>query len=142
MLENKEGKASMFALLAECEGCEEKFQLSFDSHDVNVQHKKEYKVNGRSIFLTYYDCPSCGRRHFVQVDDRRTMEMLKADKRLFIKLASKRAQDKPIQKSQLDKYKKRSNRLREYRSNLMKELTGSIIQDSETGASFELRFSV
>ena len=134
--------ASALSLMVECEGCGMKFHISSSITNGHVRHKKEYKVNGRSIFLTYYDCPSCGRRHFVQIDDKRTLEILEVDRRMFTKLAAKRAKDKPISKSQLDKYGKQTKHLRNCRMELMKEFTGVILHDVETDTSFELRFSV
>lgn len=126
------------SLLVECEECHEKFTIR--SHWVT--HNKEYHVKGQSIFLTYYDCPSCGRRHFVQIDDNRTLEILKVNRRMFTKLAAKRTMDKAIPKSQSDKYKKQTKHLRNCRMELMKEFTGVMLHDDETDTSFELRFSI
>lgn len=130
------------SLMVECEGCGMKFRISSNEAVGHVQHKKEYQAKGRSIFLTYYDCPSCGRRHFVQIDDNRTLEILKTNQRMFAKLAAKRTRDKAIPKSQSDKYKKQTKHLRNCRTELMKEFTGVILHDDETDTSFELRFSI
>lgn len=134
--------ASGLSLMVECEECGTKFRISSQEAIGHVQHKKEYQAKGRSIFLTYYDCPSCGRRHFVQIDDNQTLEILKVNQRMFTKLAVKRAKDKPIPKSQSDKYKKQTKHLRNCRMELMKEFTGVILHDDETDTSFELRFSI
>lgn len=133
---------SGLSLMVECEECKKKFHISSQETNVNIQHKKEYKVNGRSIFLTYYDCPSCGRRHFVQIDDNDTLKVLKEIERMFVVLSAKRAKDKPIPKSQSDKYEKQTKHLRNCRMELMKEFTGVMLHDDETDTSFELRFSV
>lgn len=137
----KEEKSGM-SLLVECEGCKNRFQIGAAGAAVQVTHKKKYEANGRSIFLTYYDCPKCGRRHFVQIDDNRTLELLKGEQRMFVKLAAKRTKDKSIPKSQSDKYKKQTKHLRDCRMKLMKEFTGVMLHDDETDTSFELRFSV
>lgn len=133
---------SGMSLLVECEGCENKFQIGMAEAMAQVTHKKEYKVNGRSIFLTYYDCPKCGRRHYVQIDDNHTLELLKENQRMFIKLAAKRTKGKSIPKNQSDKYKKHTKHLRDCRMELMKAFTGVMLHDDETDTSFELRFSV
>lgn len=133
---------SGLSLMAECEGCGMKFRISSQEAVGHVQHKKEYQAKGRSIFLTYYDCPSCGRRHFVQIDDKHTLDILKSNQRMFAKLAAKRTKDKSIPKSQSDKYKKQTKYLRSCRMNLMKEFTGVILHDDETDTNFELRFSI
>lgn len=133
---------SGLSLMVECEECGMKFRISTQEAVGHLQHKKEYKVNGRSIYLTHYDCPSCGRRHFIQIDDDRTLEILKANRKTFVKLSAKRIKDKPIPKSQSDKYKKQTKHLRNCRMELMKEFTGVMLHDDGTDTSFELRFSV
>ena len=45
------------SLLVECEDCKEKFRITAGNTANAVTHKKEFNVNGQSIFLTYYDCP-------------------------------------------------------------------------------------
>lgn len=134
--------AEAMSLLVECEDCHEKFRIAAGDEAVPVTHKKEFVVKGRSIFVTYYDCPKCGRRHFVQIDDNRSLQMLKENERMFVKLSVKRRNDKEIPQKQSDKYKKQRRHLAEYRTNLMKEYTGVMVHDDETDASFELRFSV
>lgn len=130
------------SLLVECEGCGKKFNVSSQGEALNVRHKKEYVVNGKVIYLTYYDCLSCGRRHFVQVDDKRTLEVLKATRRMFTKLAAKRVSDKHIPQKQLDKYRKQTKHLSNCRIELMKKFTGVMLHNDETDTDFELRFSV
>lgn len=137
-----ERTVSGISLIVKCETCEKYFQIGMPNAASHVVHKKKYDTNGRSIFLTYYDCPKCGRRHYAQVDDNRTLGILKENQRMFIKLAAKRAKGKPIPKSQSDKYKKRTKHLRDCRMELMKEFTGVMLHDDETDTSFELRFSV
>lgn len=134
--------ADGLSMMVECEDCGMKFRISTQNAIGHLQHKKEYQAKGRSIYLTYYDCPSCGRRHFVQIDDNRTLEILKANQRMFTKLAAKRLRDKPIPQSQSDKYKKHTKHLCDCRTQLMKEFTGVMLHDDETDTSFELRFSV
>lgn len=130
--------AKELSLMVECEGCHSKFTLVSD----NVTYRRKFDICGRSIFLTYYDCQSCGRRHFVQIDDNQTLEIMKVNKRTFTKLAAKRANNRDIPQKQLDKYKKQTKHLRNRRMELMKEFTGIMLHDDETDNDFELRFSV
>ena len=122
--------------LVECEECKKKFNVSGF-----ITHKKEFKVNGRSIYLTYYDCPQCGKRHFVQIDDKESLQELERNKIEFRKLAAKRKKDKPITKRQSENFKNSRQHLAEYRIKLMKEFTGKSIID-ESGTVFILRFSI
>ena len=131
----EENKAKSFLLV--CEDCENKFLATG-----NIVHKKEFKIEGKSIFLTYYDCPKCGRRHFVQVDDVNSLEQLKLVTSDFFKLAVMKRRDEKISKKQLAKFKKARQHLSDYRISLMKEYTNKSIHDDETDSDFVLRFSV
>lgn len=124
------------SLLVVCEGCEEKFNLDPDT----VVNKKEYTVKGRSIFLTYYDCPKCGRRHYSQIDDAKSLEMLAANEKQFVHNAVLRTRGKKVRKKKIDQYKDTMRHLANYRNELMKEFDGSTI--TENGEEVELRFSV
>lgn len=130
------------SLLVECEDCKHKFQISSGDSAGQVTHKKEFNVNGKSIFLTYYDCPSCGRRHYAQIDDATSLNKLKEVKNMFIKLSIVKKRGKEIPQKQLAKFKKARQHLSDYRMNLMKEYTGKSIHNDETDSNFVLRFSV
>lgn len=124
-------------IMARCEGCEKVFEVNYG----NIKNR-EFDVNGRSIFLTYYDCQSCGRRHFVQIDDAKSKQMLVGVSVKFAKMAAMKNKGKSIPKKQSEKFKKTRQNLSDYRTTLMKEFTGKLVHDSEAGTDFELRFSV
>ena len=128
--------------LAVCESCHHEFEISSGETGSKVTHKREYKVEDKSIFVSYYDCPNCGRRHYVQIDDAKSLEKLKQVKRTFIKLSIARRKDKEIPQNQLAKFKKARQDLSDYRMTLMREFTGKFAYDSEAGEVVELRFSI
>lgn len=130
------------SLLVECEDCKTKFSISAGDAVNVVTHKKEFNVNGQSIFLTYYDCPKCGRRHYVQIDDVVSLNKLKEVSRQFVKLAVAKKKGKDIPQKQSAKFKKARQHLSDYRMKLMKEYTGKLVHDNETDSDFVLRFSV
>lgn len=130
------------SLLVECEDCKTKFRISAGEAVNAVTHKKEFNVNGQSIFLTYYDCQSCGRRHYVQIDDKTSLNKLREVSQQFVKLSIAKKKGKDIPQKQSAKFKKARQNLSDYRMNLMKEYTGKLIHDNETDSDFELRFSV
>lgn len=130
------------SLLVECEDCKHKFQISSGNSTEQVTHKKEFNVNGKSIFLTYYDCPSCGRRHFVQIDDATSLSKLREVSKQFVKLSVAKHNGKEIPQKQSAKFKKARQNLSDYRMNLMKQYTGKLIHDNDTDSDFMLRFSV
>lgn len=126
----------------ECENCKLRFSVTEDQTANSLIHKKEYKLNGQSIFLTYYDCPKCGRRHYVQIDDAVSLNKLKEVSKQFVKLAIAKKKDKEIPQKQSAKFKKARQNLSDYRMKLMKEYTGKLLHDNETDSDFILRFSV
>lgn len=131
---------SGLAILVECRQCKEKFRIS--SQDGIVQHKKEFKTNGQSILVTYYDCPQCGKRHYVQVDNNRTLQRLKEVERMFIKLAIAKKKGKQSPQNQSAKFKRAREYLAQDRTNLMKQLTGKLVHDSDADEDVILEFSV
>jgi DNA-directed RNA polymerase subunit RPC12/RpoP len=128
--------------MVECEDCKQKFEITSGEAAHSITYKKEFNVNGQSIFLTYYDCPSCGRRHYVQIDNRTSLNKHKEVSRQFVKLAVAKKRGKEIPQKQLAKFKKTRQNLSDYRMNLMKQYTGKLIHDNETDSDFVLRFSV
>lgn len=128
-------------LLFECEDCKKHFPISSDQAPNSLTHKKEFISNGQSIFLTYYDCPHCGKRHFVQIDDAQSLKELNSVTAEFVKLAAMRRKGKTISKKQSEKFKKSRQHLSDYRMNLIKEFTGKVATDV-TGIEFILRFSI
>lgn len=128
------------SLIVECEECHEKFSITAEMS--SVTHKREFRVDGRSIYLTYYDCPKCSRRHFVQIDDEKSLELLKVNEGQFVHNAVLRTRGQKLRKKKIDQYKDAQKRLANYRRGLMKEFTGKEIYDEERGSSFELGFSV
>ena len=120
-----------------CEECRERFEVN--SQNLN---KKEYNYLGKSIWITYYDCPHCGRRHMVQADDVKSKQMLVKVSIMFARLYNTKRKGKTISKKTSDKFKKARNDLSLYRNNLMKELNGKLATDIENGTTVLLRFSI
>ena len=128
-------------LMVECEECKEKFAVNSGQGPNSLENKKKYEIEGQSIFLTYYDCPSCGRRHFVQIDDEASLRILREVTSQFTKLAAKRKQGNEIPKRHTEKFNKSRKHLSNYRLGLMKKYTGKVIFD-EVGSKYVLRFSI
>lgn len=124
---------------AECQKCNARFVLNNNI----VKYQKEFKVeDGQSIYLTYYDCPSCGRRHWVQIDDSESIRMLREHRKQFIRLSKQKKSGKIISKKQSAKFAKNQEDLSNYRIELMKKITGKRIVNVETGIHYTLEFSV
>lgn len=126
------------SLLAECRECHVKFNIS---HDILV-YKKQYNVSDGVIYLTYYDCIRCGKRHYVQIDNDKTLELLKVNEGQFVHNAALRAKGKKLRKKKIDQYKDSQKYLTRYRKKLMEEYEGKQIYDGEKNSYFELKFSI
>lgn len=127
---------NQMSTLAECEDCHKRFAINKD----NVI-QREFESNSQSILLTYYDCPDCGRRHFVQIDDKESGYKLQACKTQMTNLMVLRRKGKNARK-QSEKFKRTRQDLSDYRIKLMKEFTGKTCYDKESDSEFVLRFSV
>lgn len=126
--------------LFECEDCGTKFYLG--GSGVHVKYGVPFKAkDGRSIFITYYDCPKCDRRHYVQIDDTRSNQMKKEVSMMFRKLSKKRLNFKDIPKKQNEKFKKLNNTLENYRFELKKEFNNKTIISTDN-IEVEVHFSM
>lgn len=139
MVDNKQG----LNFLAKCEGCGQGFEVTPQIlKNKKFEFKEEGKTEGKSIWITYYDCPKCGHLHMVQADDEKSKQMLTKVSIMFAQLAAAKRKGKTISKKTSDKFKKARNDLSIYRMALMKELTEKWVYDPESGNFWELRFSV
>ena len=132
-------------LTAVCEDCDYKFKVSSCNEAAEskiVQREFYNKSDDKSIFLTYYDCPKCNRRHYVQIDDFKSLNKLKDVKRQFIKLAVLKKKNKEITNMQLLKFEKARKDLSSYRINLIRLNNNKKIYDNDTDTDFILRISV
>lgn len=125
--------------LFECSQCGNRFGTSECNMSIREQCKSE---DGRSIQITYYDCPKCGKRHYVQVDNAHSVELLSAVSKLFVRIASTKAKGKAIPAALQDKYTKKNNHLRRCRTRLMHEWNGKVVFGVGTGQAHELHFLV
>lgn len=124
-----------------CNNCKEKINFTSDSDFELIKHKVEFEVEGQSIFLTYFDCPSCGRRHFVQVDDEKSIKELEEVFKQYFKFAGAKRKNKKFPKKQLHKYEASRKHLERYRENLKKQFAGKKIKEKETGLEFILEYT-
>lgn len=119
-----------------CKCCGESLELN------NILQNKNFMKDGKSIHLMYFDCPKCGERCFVQIDDETSLAMLDSVKKTFVKLAYRKKKGKKIPKKENSKFAEARANLGVYRTNLMKEYTGKTIYDDGNGKEYVLRFFV
>lgn len=142
-LNNKADKHNSIELTFECEKCKKHFRVSkHDGAESTLQRKEFLNKKGESIFLTFFDCPFCKNRIYVQIDDTKSMNMLKELTRLFIKLSVKNKKGKEIPKSQSDKLKKMQKDLSNYRNKLMSLYDNRTMHDNDNDKDFVLKFTI
>jgi ribosomal protein L44E len=122
-----------------CKKCKEEIFIN----ESNVSHEKEFlDKNKQSIFITYFDCPFCQERHYVQVDNGSTIVLKRDNMKMFKKLSKLRSFNKPIPKQQSEKFKKIRYALEHEREKLMEQYNGELVTDTETGKEVNLLFTV
>ena len=123
----------------ECKKCKSIFTIG----PTNIIFDKMYEdENGRSILLTYFDCPDCQERHYVQVDNQQSSEAKKKTQRMFAQLSVMKNKNKQIPKQQQNKFNRLRKDLNDRRFELMKQYDGSIVTDTETGDKIKLNFTI
>ncbi len=126
-------------LKTKCEDCNKEFTVTATG-DVKVQ-RKEFEINGENVMLTYYDCPNCGKRHFVQVDDDKSLSRFRIISKMFRKLTKARTNYDVISKKKSAEFNEARQYLAVYRKKLQDKCTGKLIHDNETDKNYVLKFS-
>ena len=119
-------------------------KIWIDAYGIPEKNQIIYFKDGDSISLVdlmYFECPSCGKRHFVQIDNAETKGLLLEVVRVFAKLSKMRKQGKSTKKKS-GKYKKANGDLDKARNKLMKEYSSKTVHLEELNQDVILEFSV
>lgn len=104
-----------------CAKCETGF-------NINATNVKEEQIvileDDAKLFVTYYDCPKCGHRHMVQLDNETTKYLLNESKKCLRKAMAKRRKGKNVSKKIRQEYDKYDNDLKEMRDALNAQYQG------------------
>lgn len=124
----------------ECDMCHHETTLTSD--DITFREEfKVGKVGNDIIYLTYYICPKCRKRHFVQIDDEVSLKKLTEVSKLFAKLSRKRKSKKRIKNKEITSFNEARKDLSEYRMLLMNKYTDTVVKDKMSNDHFILRFT-
>ena len=99
-----------------------------------------FNVNGKAYKLTWYDCPSCGLRIYVQCDDQKTEQKLKKCMGVIAAMNDKRTHRFDNHRKQSEHLAKLRADLAETRKRLEKAVSGAEIIDRHNGTSHVVRF--
>lgn len=122
-----------------CKECNSLVDITQQRTTFNIPHKDK---NGQSILLTYFDCPVCQARHFVQADSRQTSELRKSVSTLAVRSMAAKRKGKIIPEKQRLKFNKQKDKLKALRYDLMKEWEGKTVTNTITGEEVELHFTI
>lgn len=123
----------------QCKSCKNNFIIS----NVNVIHEKQFKdKDGQTIYITYFDCPHCQDRHYVQVDNNITLKIKKECLDMFASLAKIKMAKKRVPIQQRNKFDSGRKKLSDKRFELIKQYEDSMVTDTETGAEIHINFTV
>ena len=129
-----------------CPECSSEFHVSMaepsvDNHLHEAQLKSEWlMISGKSYRLTWYDCPACGLRMFVQGDDWRTEKLLKKCIDVTTRMGDKSTHRFDNARKQSEYLAKLRNDLAQSRKRVEDEVTGKNIIDRHSGVSHEVAF--
>lgn len=130
-------------LQVRCTNCNEQFELTTNLIGANgINHKIEFTCEeGKKLYLTYYVCPKCGKKYFVQIDDEISLKAFKTISKNFIKLARLKQSGRVTRKQQL-KFNKQRRNLEAYRNKLKTYYVGKTVYDKRTDENFILVLSI
>lgn len=123
----------------ECKDCKSVIDVTKQTTTFNVLHKTK---SGQAILLTYFDCPVCKARHYVQIDDRHTSELKKSVLQQATRMFAKKHKGKAVPESQRIRFNKQKDKLTMLRNELMKKYEGETVTNTITGEEVELHFTI
>lgn len=111
----------MFEMLAKCEECSTNIEVNSSTI------RKEEVVScddNKMLIIIYYDCPTCGRRHIVQIDDIITSKLLRELTKMIGKASRKKKRHDLLTDKEVTKINKTRADLAAKRFELMKTYQG------------------
>lgn len=109
----------------------------------SFRYGAEYKdKDGQSIWLTYFDCPSCGERHYVQIDDSMSTQYLKKAASMFNRYAAMRRRGMTVSQRQIAKLDSTKSRLSSIRLELMQKYSDKELYNVSDCKWESIKFSV
>lgn len=128
----------MVEVMMECISCGEKVVVG--THNI----KQSWVVRsdtGEHVRMTYFDCPHCSERNFVQGDDAETIKLVEAEAKLMLAAMKQKRFGKTLHKKQSEKRKQIEKDLAYSRKLLMDSLVGQCIIDCESKESYTVSFN-
>lgn len=124
----------MYNISTECKKCKGSILVNAET----IQKREVECENGKSIIITCFECPHCGERHIVQLDNDETNELL-------VKLTGKVARMARMKKNHMQMSKKEAAKVTKIRTDLadkrlelIKEFQGMTYKDGDNTYCLEV----
>ena len=119
------------------------YTLPVKSGMSSFKYGAEYKdKDGQSIWLTYFDCPSCCKRHYVQIDDSTSKEYLQKATSMFNRYAAMRKRGCMPTKRQIARLDNIKSRLSSIRLELTQKYSDKELYNVSDCKWESIKFSV
>ena len=128
----------MLEVKMKCSSCEKEVTVG----SYNIKKTMMVTTDGEYVWMTYFDCPHCSVRNFVQVDNDETNEMVEEESRLMVKALKQKKFGKTLTKKQSERRKQIEQDLAESRNKLMESVKGKVVTDCDTNKSYTVSFNV
>ena len=99
-----------------------------------------FSINGKVYKLTWFDCPTCGHRYFVQVDDVKTEKVAREINRVLQSIDNKESHRFNNTAKQVKYVERLDGDLTRLRSGLEKALAGKSIIDKYNSLEYKIDF--
>jgi ribosomal protein L37E len=120
-----------------CQKCGKKITLNS-----NTLKKEQYVAEGEKVlWLTFYDCERCGKRHFVQADDSETIRLFGKSVKCLKEIMKERKKFGCASEKQSAKFKSITKKLEGERLKLMVDFTDKPVESVREYVE-HLKFSI
>lgn len=107
----------------------------------NIQKSMMVTTEDEPLWMTYFDCPHCSCRNFVQVDNQDTNALVEEESRLLISVMKQKRFGKTVHRKQSEQRKQIERDLAESRKELMLYVTGKTVVDCKTRSPYMVLFT-
>lgn len=127
--------------LVKCRACGESFEISAANvYKKRVLSKSALAAARCEVWVIYYDCPKCGTRHCVQVDNVVSNRLLEEQIKTMRAVLRCKKQGKQVPRKLANKYNRASSDLTKIRKFLANAFNNAQAVDPDSGELFPIVF--
>lgn len=123
---------------AVCENCSFKIKLNSST----VETTTFMTHDGKIVYIIWYKCPECGRKHYIQIDDDNSRRLLEYSKEALKHAMVYNSKNQTPPKKIKQRLEKARKKLSNARLELMKEYNDTIFKDVQSKEEVKICFSL